>query len=284
MKAGWKTSEFWLALVGPTLTALVLFGLISTETHKTLEAALGEIIVGIVGAASSAFVAIRYIAARESLKLAAKNEAHELAEQEKYKASANGVLPLFLLALVGALSVASPLPAQSPPAPVVKYSALLPWRRMVEREQDRLHQERDRAPQTDPALLSALQKLADNQALMMQLLQRDSAPRALPPATPPGSPPAGPPAPLVEKHHYYYLPIAGEPKDRFPIEGIPKDKLPIPGVPKDKLPIEGIPKDKLPIEGEPKDKLPSAPPTMPPAPLSYQRFTIHSGRWIPVNP
>lgn len=137
-KPGYKTTEFWIAIVSQFLALLMIAGVISPTDKTTLEGSLSSTVTAVATIISSVWVVLRYIDCRWHLKT-----------------------PLVLLALLFLPDFAS---AQA-----------MPWRRRVE-DHMRQHQAQpqQQAPQTDPALINALQQLsASHQALINHLQRAD---------------------------------------------------------------------------------------------------------------
>jgi hypothetical protein len=291
MRPGWKTSEFWVALVSQLLALAVLLGVIPVQDRATLEGALATAVTAAFVLVASAAVAWKYMGGRVDLKtLAAERQGDHPAASARHMAVGGAFLPAVLLGLVAA-GVAS---AQGPPAGFVK-ACLLPWRARVEWRLEQLRRQPPPAA-TDPALLAALQRLADLQAQTLPLLQRQQVP------APPAPLPSGPPQ--QEVHHYYWqprveLPAPGAPRIDLPAPGIPKIDMPTPqqpridiqapGAPRIQIQAPGAPRIDLRPPGEPAPAVPTpslrdipaptmpraeppAPPT-PAAPTGYQRYT-----------
>ena len=64
MKAGWKTTEFWKALVTNVMGLLLLFGVVGPDTHDTVLAAT----TALAGAVISAAATVGYSMSRGSAK------------------------------------------------------------------------------------------------------------------------------------------------------------------------------------------------------------------------
>jgi uncharacterized membrane protein len=64
MKVGYKTSEFWLALIPQILLILVVIGVVDTEQAESLTEGVGLIVGGVIMIAPT----IMYIYGRYSLK------------------------------------------------------------------------------------------------------------------------------------------------------------------------------------------------------------------------
>lgn len=70
IKTGWKTSEFWLALISQVVGILVLFQLINGEDAEPLIEALGNLVIAIFGlvAVLPQIVTAVYVWGRATLK------------------------------------------------------------------------------------------------------------------------------------------------------------------------------------------------------------------------
>lgn len=64
IKPGWKTSEFWLTILGITLSAAVIIGAITQEESDTLAAAL-EVLAGMLATMG---ITSNYIKGRSIIK------------------------------------------------------------------------------------------------------------------------------------------------------------------------------------------------------------------------
>lgn len=64
MKAGWKTTEFWVTLASVALTSLSLFGYITPEDYSGTNQAAQNIVMCVFSAINSAL----YIHSRLNLK------------------------------------------------------------------------------------------------------------------------------------------------------------------------------------------------------------------------
>src|SRR5262249_6244217 len=64
MKAGWKTTEFWMALIAQVLALLTVLGFVTSDQAKTLENALGQCIAAVFLFAANAYVVAQYIKGR----------------------------------------------------------------------------------------------------------------------------------------------------------------------------------------------------------------------------
>ncbi len=267
-KPGWKTSEFYITLIGQALTLLTLLGVVTAGDAALLQDSLSKCVAAIFIVAANAALVISYIRNRTDLKVLAHSGPAPDRHDDKPDGSHGftAILPALLLGLAMGL-VGSPVQAQQPRV----QTACLPWRAQIERRLDLLAQQ-GKAPQGDPELKELLRQL-------IVLLQHQQA-----------APPAAPQVLVIPP--YQLLPIQGQPKQELPIAGAPKQELPIPGAPKQELPIPGAPKQELPVPGTPKQELPApgqprqalpgeGKPLQPlpggtkPSPTGYQRYTLY---------
>jgi hypothetical protein len=249
MRPGFKTSEFWQALVAQALALCALLGLVNAKDTEGLQDTLGKCITGIFALAANTFVVISYIRTRFNLKaLAATKEDNPGSADQGPGFTVPGTtaadreprvtLPLkptcWLLLGAGLFLLGSPLQAQS----------IFPWRNGI------------------------LQQVRDHDQKISQLLAQQG--QQHPPAPAPQQPqviviPQAPTQPPLQT-----FPIQGKPEQTFPIQGQPQQILPIQGQPKQDFPIQGQPQQQLPIQGPPKQDLPiqgqpQPLPIMPPA-------------------
>lgn len=68
---GWRTTEFWTALISQAVAVLVLIGVITGDDAQTLEAALVQIAIAALAIAGAAAVVWQYIKSRTEVKTAA---------------------------------------------------------------------------------------------------------------------------------------------------------------------------------------------------------------------
>lgn len=229
MKPGWQTSEFWIAIIGQVLALLALTGTINTGDRAKLETALTDAVTAIFTLAASTLVVIRYIRSRSELKTIA------LATEER--PIANGpprALPLLLLAVFFA---AGPALAAEPAS---AKTCLI------------IGRQQQPQPQTDPALVAALQQIAQNQQTIIQLLQQRQAA----------------PAPQVIVLPGPQIPLGGAPRQDIPLGGPPKQDLPLGGPPKQEVPLGPPPRQEIPLGPAPRYDIP-----LKPAPVQPQRFS-----------
>ncbi len=105
VKSGWKTSEFWLLLIGKALVFAVGIGLISQDKANEVSSHLTALVGGVFAVVALWHMAGSYLASRTSLKQTAANL------EAKTNADGPAVLPFALAALIFALAV-PPAPAQ----------------------------------------------------------------------------------------------------------------------------------------------------------------------------
>lgn len=68
VKAGWKTTEFWLTLIGTVLGVLVALGVISAQDMQTLEGAATSAVTGLGTVAGGVLLIWQYIRGRTAVK------------------------------------------------------------------------------------------------------------------------------------------------------------------------------------------------------------------------
>lgn len=245
-KPGYQTTEFWIAIVSQLLALLMIAGVITPQDKTTLEGALSSLVAAIATIVASAWVVIRYIDARYNLKLTGA----EPTDSDDQPPTILPLAPLALLAVLFLPAVASAQPPQT------KDACLFGRHRAEPRQQ---------VPQTDPALLQALDQLAANQQALIAQLQRQ----------PQYQPPqiivlGGPP--------YQNIPLGGPPLQQIPIGGPPKQDVPLGGPPIQQVPIGGPPKQEIPLGGPSKELFPppqpAQPPVQPKPPTAYQRYSL----------
>jgi len=112
---------------------------------------------------------------------------------------------------------------------------------------------------TDPAVLAALQQLAQNQQTIIALLQQQRQPAPAPPSVIVLTPPAP------------QIPLGGAPRQEIPLGGAPRQDVPLGGPPRQNVPLGPPAPQRIPL-GEPKPMLPPAGTPKPPAvvPQRYQ--------------
>jgi hypothetical protein len=220
MKPGYRSSEFWITVVGQCLALLALTGAINVGDKDKLETALANAITAGFTLIGSAAVVIRYISSRTELK-------GRLLTDDDVR---NPLLPLLApLAVVAGLLCAAPAHAQ---APVAKTCIFIINRR----------------PRTDPAVTATLQQLAQNQQVLMTLLQQQRQPLPSPSIVllaPPAQqiPLGGPPA--------QQIPLGGPPAQQVPLGTPPVQQVPLGPPPVQQVPLGPPPVQQIPL-GEPK--------------------------------
>jgi hypothetical protein len=70
VKPGYKTTEFWLALVPPVLTILVGLGVLSASQATEWSAAVQNVIIAVGGLLATAWAATHYATVRTNAKAA----------------------------------------------------------------------------------------------------------------------------------------------------------------------------------------------------------------------
>lgn len=68
MKAGWKTSEFWLTLATQVISLLVMLGVVAGSDVESISGAVKQAITAGFTLVASALVLWRYIQGRVELK------------------------------------------------------------------------------------------------------------------------------------------------------------------------------------------------------------------------
>lgn len=113
MSPGYKTTEFWHALIAQVITLLTLTGVVSSSQGKTLEDAVTACVTAVIALLANGAIVYNYIANRHQLKVVhAVNNAANNADEPKEPAKAPNVLPL-ILAACGLAYLATPICAQS---------------------------------------------------------------------------------------------------------------------------------------------------------------------------
>jgi hypothetical protein len=154
---------------------------------------------------------------------------------------------LFGLVLLGLVLVPAIAEAQTfAPA----HPACLPWRRQIEQRLQQQHQPapQQQAPQTDPAMLSLLQQIAQNQQALMGMLAKQQGTPA------PSAPSPAPAAPMF----YMLAPQGGltPPLQNIPLGGMPLQVIPLGGMPLQNIPLGGQPLQNIPLGGQPMQVIP----------------------------
>lgn len=251
-KPGWKTTEFWKGLLVQVVAICALLGVIPNVDQTEVSGQLTAMVGMIAALLTSASQFWMYLRGRLMAKgvignpaptpdpVALAGTSHVLAADAP--ARKMGMPSFIYFAIIGSMAMGFL-------AGSVSAQPFLPWRHQLNERikfQEKLLQElaakaaTPAAPASDPALLAAMQRLADNQAALLAEMRRAV------PATPPLA--AATPSPII----HYYIPIDGAPKIALPIDGKPKVPLPIDGAPKVSPPIDGTPKVPLPLDGAPK--------------------------------
>ena len=70
MKTGWKTTEFWMALISQVIALLVLLGVIARGEASNLEAAVSNVMQATFALVANAIVVWQYIRSRTAIKQA----------------------------------------------------------------------------------------------------------------------------------------------------------------------------------------------------------------------
>lgn len=192
-KPGWKTTEFYVALISQAVALLVVLGFLSDQDARTLEAALTQCVTAVFLFLGNAWVVVNYVRGRVALKGEPKSR------------GPGGVLPALLLAALALGAVAGPAAA----------GPVLPWRAQVEQ---RLRDQQ----QLIHLLLQQRQPPAPGQPLPIAGEPRQQLPIQ-------GEPKQLLPVPGEPKQP---LPIEGPPKQQLPVPGPPQQSLPVPGEPR----------------------------------------------------
>jgi hypothetical protein len=223
MKPGYKTTEFWIALVSQGLALLMIAGLITPADKTTLESALANAVTAVATIISSVWVVLRYIESRHALKA------------DYQGATARPTTPTALpFALLAVLLIPAFASAQPPAHTTIGY-----WKgRYDERQQQR--QQQPQQPQTDPALLQTLNQLAQNQQQILALLAQRQAPQQ----------------PQIIILPYQQIPLGGPPAQQIPLGGPPQQQIPLGGPPQQQIPIGGPPQQQIPIGQPPLQQIP----------------------------
>ena len=240
MKAGWKTTEFWLTLLTALPGIAVTVGLIPSADKTMLDSAASKIAAGLLAAITVA----KYVHSRALVKGA----------------------PPALLVILAVLACAGPVAAGQP----AQANCWLPWRAETERRLQQLEQPRQQPGPSDQSVRDLLQQLvAQNQQLLNLLQQRQNSP--VPPQFIVLAPQQGP---------LQQIPLGGPPRQDIPLGGPPKQDIPLGGPPRQDIPLGPPPRQQLPLGEAPKQQIPlgetkpppSVPKPMPGATISYQRY------------
>lgn len=68
VKPGWKTTEFWITLLGQVLALLVALGVVQTSDAGLLGNALSNSITAIATLLANALIVVNYVRGRAHLK------------------------------------------------------------------------------------------------------------------------------------------------------------------------------------------------------------------------
>lgn len=68
IKSGWKTTEFWLSLVGPIVALLVTFGVITSDQSKEIQSAASQVVIAIFALISTVAPVVMYVWSRTKVK------------------------------------------------------------------------------------------------------------------------------------------------------------------------------------------------------------------------
>jgi hypothetical protein len=68
MKPGYKTSEFWIALVAQIIPFMILFGVVTADEAETVNESITQLIAAIFAAAASIAPIVAYIQGRAKVK------------------------------------------------------------------------------------------------------------------------------------------------------------------------------------------------------------------------
>lgn len=257
MKPGYKTSEFWTAILAKVIAALLGGGFIAVSDAQTATGALSTT-TGVLGIVLCiVYIATTYIRGRVAQKI-------------KEAQSGPSAVPMLLaLFLGGWLLSGSHLHAATPPKPKEVPAGLqIGFLNFGPRQPQQQIQPQQQS--SDPAVVALLQQQIANQQRQIDLMQQQLghmqsiAQKQATPAAPP--------------YIIYNVP----PKQELPGGG-PRQDMPQ-GPPKQDMP-QGPPKQDVP-QGPPKQDLPGGPPKQdlppgknlqefyvkPPAPY-YQRYT-----------
>lgn len=72
MKPGYKTTEFWLAVIAQIVPLLVMFGVFTAGEGEQAQNAMSEAVKAVFALGASAAPIWRYIQSREQVKIASK--------------------------------------------------------------------------------------------------------------------------------------------------------------------------------------------------------------------
>lgn len=68
IKSGWKTTEFWLSLIGPIVALLVTFGVITSDQSDEIQSAASQVVVAIFALISAVAPVVVYVWSRTKVK------------------------------------------------------------------------------------------------------------------------------------------------------------------------------------------------------------------------
>jgi hypothetical protein len=243
MKAGWKTSEFWIALVTKLLAVLCVTGVIRGADEQHLTETATKAIMGVFSILAAAKVVSEYIKGRSAVK-----------------SNLSAYVLLAFLLLPGLANAQPPATRHPPP---VTHTCLFGCRC-------------GQGARTDPAMMALLQQIANNQQQMLQLLQQllsqphaPQQPQLIVLGGPMQQIPLGGP-PRQD------IPLGGPPRQEIPLGGPPKQELPLGPPPKQEVPLGPGPRQQIPLGPEPSQPMPKAGATQP------QRYSMAT-LWRPAR-
>ena len=245
MKPGWKTSEFWIALVTKLLAVLCVGGVITTANEQHMVETFTKAIMGVFSILAAAKVVSEYIKGRSSVK------------------SSLYAPPIIVLGLLF-------FPAMADAQSTAHHSALT-------RPTCLFGCRCGQGQRTDPAMMALLQQIANNQQQMTQLLQqfisqqhsREQQPQLIVLGGPMQQIPLGGP-PRQD------IPLGGPPRQEIPLGGPPRQDVPLGTPPKQDIPLGPGPRQQIPLGPEPSQPIPKAGSTQP------QRYSVATD-WRPAR-
>lgn len=104
MKAGWQTSEFYVALIPPVLSLLVLSGVLKPGDQATLEQTMTHAVTAIATALGAVWAVVTYIKSRTQLKIDTASKLGTLAHIAKDQVGSPAVKLVIAGLLAGAFS------------------------------------------------------------------------------------------------------------------------------------------------------------------------------------
>ena len=245
MKPGWKSTEFWITLTGQIIALCVILRLVNPADQQQLQDTAGMAVTAVFTLIASAGTILHYVSSRTNLKH------REMDQGSGNSGSANGsgkfmALPAVLFALLLVPSTGA--------AQVKEPTCLFGCRCQQQR--------------TDPAMLTLLQQISNQQQQILALLQQAH--------------PVQPPA--------QYIVLGGPPLQQIPLGGPPHQDISLGGPPRQDVPLGGPPKQQVPLGPAPRQEIPLAPsqPRQQPQPapaagtIGYQRYTL-TYSWQPVS-